>query len=231
LNREKILKKAILTGLIRQEDKLSDAEIDNLIFHPGFSTAEKVTDISGRGVGTDVVKSKVEKLRGRVEVRSVTDKGSTFFIRLPLTLAIVDGMIVKVSNERYIIPTLNIQESFKPKENEYFTVKGEGEMIKVRNTLIPLVRLDRLLGLNGGGSSDQTRVAPWEKLVVVVENQEKKKCLLVDELIGQEEIVIKSLGGWLKEIKGVAGSVIMGDGRVGLILDIGSIFQMVSRES
>jgi two-component system chemotaxis sensor kinase CheA len=228
LNREKILKKAVSTGLIKQEDKLSDAEIDNLIFHPGFSTAEKVTDISGRGVGTDVVKSKVEKLRGRVEVRSVTDKGSTFFIRLPLTLAIVDGMIVKVSNERYIIPTLNIQESFKPKENEYFTVKGEGEMIKVRNTLIPLIRLDRLFGLNGSGSSEQIRIAPWEKLVVVVENQEKKKCLLVDELIGQEEIVIKSLGGWLKEIKGVAGSVIMGDGRVGLILDIGSIFQMVS---
>lgn len=229
LNREKILKKALSTGLIKEEEKLSDAEIDNLIFHPGFSTAEKVTDISGRGVGTDVVKSKVEKLRGRVEVRSVTDKGSTFFIRLPLTLAIVDGMIVKVSNERYIIPTLNIQESFKPKENEYFTIKGEGEMIKVRNNLIPLVRLDRLFGLNGNGSAEQTRVAPWEKLVVVVENQEKKKCLLVDELIGQEEIVIKSLGGWLKGVRGVAGSVIMGDGRVGLILDIGSIFQMVSR--
>jgi len=231
LNREKILKKAVSTGLIKLEDKLSDSEIDNLIFHPGFSTAEKVTDISGRGVGTDVVKSKVEKLRGRVEVRSVNDKGSTFFIRLPLTLAIVDGMIVKVANERYIIPTLNIQESFKPKENEYFTVRGEGEMIKVRNNLIPLIRLDRLFGLNGNGSSEKTRGAPWEKLVVVVENQEKKKCLLVDELIGQEEIVIKSLGGWLKEIKGVAGSVIMGDGRVGLILDIGSIFQMVSRES
>ncbi|MBU2621859.1 MAG: chemotaxis protein CheA [Proteobacteria bacterium] len=227
LNREKILKKAVSTGLIKQEDKLSDAEIDNLIFHPGFSTAEKVTDISGRGVGTDVVKSKIEKLRGRVEVRSVTGKGSTFFMRLPLTLAIVDGMIVKVANERYIIPTLNIQESFRPKEDEYFTVKGEGEMIRVRNTLIPLVRLERLFGLNGCGSSDQTRVAPWEKLVVVVENQEKKICLLVDELIGQEEIVIKSLGGWLKGIKGVAGSVIMGDGRVGLILDIGSIFQMV----
>lgn len=231
LDREKILKKAISTGLVRQEDKLSDAEIDNLIFHPGFSTAEKVTDISGRGVGTDVVKSKVEKLRGRVEVRSVTGKGSTFFMRLPLTLAIVDGMIVQVSNERYIIPTLNIQESFRPVESEYFTVKGEGEMIKVRNSLIPLIRLDRLFGLNGNGSPEKSKVAPWEKLVVVVENQEKKKCLLVDELIGQEEIVIKSLGGWLKKINGVAGSVIMGDGRVGLILDVGSIFQMVSRES
>jgi two-component system chemotaxis sensor kinase CheA len=231
LNREKIVKKAIATGLIKQEDKLSDAEIDNLIFHPGFSTADKVTDISGRGVGTDVVKKQVEKLRGRVEVRSISGKGSTFFIRLPLTLAIVDGMIVKVSGERYIIPTLNVQESFRPARDEYFTVKGEGEMIKVRNSLIPLVRLDRLFGLNGNGSSGKSPVQPWEKLVVVVENQEKRKCLLVDELIGQEEIVIKSMGGWLKDIKGIAGSVIMGDGRVGLILDVGGIFQMVSRES
>lgn len=231
LNREKIMSKALQIGLVKEGEKLTEAEIDNLIFHPGFSTAEKVTDISGRGVGTDVVKSKVEKLRGRVEVRSFMDKGATFYIRLPLTLAIVDGMIVKVANERFIIPTLNIQESFRPQKKEYFTVKGEGEVIKVRNNLIPLIRLDRLLGLNTKSASEQTKAEPWEKLVVVVENQEKKKCLLVDELIGREEVVIKSMGGWLKDIKGIAGSVIMGDGRVGLILDIGSIFQMVSRES
>ncbi|MBU3950058.1 MAG: chemotaxis protein CheW, partial [Proteobacteria bacterium] len=173
----------------------------------------------------------VEKLRGRVDVRSFADKGATFYIRLPLTLAIVDGMIVKVANERFIIPTLNIQESFRPQKKEYFTVKGEGEVIKVRNSLIPLIRLDRLLGLNTESTSGQPKAEPWEKLVVVVENQEKKKCLLVDELINREEVVIKSMGGWLKDIKGIAGSVIMGDGRVGLILDIGSIFQMVSRES
>ncbi|MBU4010090.1 MAG: chemotaxis protein CheA [Proteobacteria bacterium] len=231
LNRERIVSKALQSGLIKEGEKLTDAEIDNLIFHPGFSTAEKVTEISGRGVGTDVVKSKVEKLRGRVDVRSFADKGATFYIRLPLTLAIVDGMIVKVANERFIIPTLNIQESFRPQKKEYFTVKGEGEVIKVRNSLIPLIRLDRLLGLNTESTSGQPKAEPWEKLVVVVENQEKKKCLLVDELINREEVVIKSMGGWLKDIKGIAGSVIMGDGRVGLILDIGSIFQMVSRES
>jgi two-component system chemotaxis sensor kinase CheA len=229
LNREKIVKKAVSQGLVTSEDKLTDAEIDNLIFQPGFSTADEVTEISGRGVGTDVVKSKIEKLRGIVEVRSVTEKGSTFFIRLPLTLAIVDGMIVKVGEDRYIIPTLNVQESFRPGKEEYSTVKGDGEMIKVRNDLIPLIRLDNLLTRrdNGNGSSDQTRVPPWEKLVVVVENQEKKRCFLVDELIGQEEVVIKSLGGWLKDVKGIAGSVIMGDGKVGLILDVGGIFQMV----
>ncbi|WP_435549300.1 chemotaxis protein CheA [Desulfobacterium sp. N47] len=231
LNREKIMSKALQSGLVKEGEKLTEAEIDNLIFHPGFSTADKVTDISGRGVGTDVVKSKVEKLRGRVDVRSFADKGATFYIRLPLTLAIVDGMIVKVANERFIIPTLNIQESFRPRKEEYFTVKGEGEVIKVRNNLIPLIRLDRLLGLNAESTSEQTKEELWGKLVVVVENQEKKKCLLVDELINREEVVIKSMGGWLKDIKGIAGSVIMGDGRVGLILDIGSIFQMVSRES
>jgi two-component system, chemotaxis family, sensor kinase CheA len=229
LNREKILKKAVSKGLVKPEDKLTEAEIDNLIFLPGFSTADEVTDISGRGVGTDVVRNKVEKLRGRVEVQSVTEKGATFFIRLPLTLAIVNGMIVGVGEDRYIIPTLNVQESFKPEKKEYSTVKGEGEMIRVRNDLIPLIRLDRLLKQNGNGngSSGQSRVPPWEKLVVVVENQEEKRCLLVDELIGQEEVVIKSLGDWLKDVKGITGSVIMGDGKVGLILDIGGIFQMV----
>ncbi|MFH2045456.1 MAG: chemotaxis protein CheA [Pseudomonadota bacterium] len=231
LNREKIISKALQSGLVKEGEKLTDLEIDNLIFHPGFSTADQITEISGRGVGTDVVKSKVEKLRGRVEVRSNSGKGATFFIRLPLTLAIVDGMIVRVANERFIIPTLNIQESFRPQKEEFFTVRGEEEIIKVRNNLIPLVRLDRLLGLKRESSSEETEMQPWEKLVVVVENQEKKKCLLVDELIGREEVVIKSMGGWLKDIKGIAGSVIMGDGRVGLILDIGSIFQMVSRES
>ncbi|MBU1052831.1 MAG: chemotaxis protein CheA [Proteobacteria bacterium] len=231
LNREKIISKALQSGLLKEGEKLTDLEIDNLIFHPGFSTADKITEISGRGVGTDVVKSKVEKLRGRVEVRSNSGKGATFFIRLPLTLAIVDGMIVRVANERFIIPTLNIQESFRPQKEEFFTVRGEEEIIKVRNNLIPLVRLDRLLGLKTKSASEETEMQPWEKLVVVVENQEKKKCLLVDELIGREEVVIKSMGGWLKDIKGIAGSVIMGDGRVGLILDIGSIFQMVSRES
>ena len=230
LNREKILKKAIATGLVKEDEQLTSGEIDNLIFHPGFSTADKITDISGRGVGTDVVKSKIEKLRGRVDVQSVSHKGTTFFVRLPLTLAIVDGMIIRVSDERYIIPTLNIQESFRPLEADYFTLKGEGEMIQVRDNLIPLIRLDQLLRLNGGSNGHKDK-KPWERLVVVVENQERKMCLLVDELVSQEEIVIKNLGGWLKDVKGIAGSTIMGDGKVGLILDISEIFNMTSRES
>jgi len=231
LNRDRIREKALSSGLIKTDDVLSDQEIDNLIFHPGFSTAEKVTDISGRGVGMDVVKSKIDKLRGRVDAQSITGKGTTLFIWLPLTLAIVDGMIIKAANERYIIPTLNIQESFRPKKSDYFTVKGEAEMIKVRDNLVPLIRLDQLFKPSGNGGADVSKSPPWDKLVVVVENQERRTCLLVDELVGQDEVVIKSLGGWLKNVKGIAGSVIMGDGKVGLILDVAGIFSMVSRES
>jgi len=227
LNREKILKKAISSGLIKEGEKLTDGEINNLIFHAGLSTAEKITDISGRGVGMDVVKNKIiEKLRGRVEVQSVPNKGTTVFIRLPLTLAIVDGMIVKVKNEKYIIPTLAIQESFRPKKTEWHTVKREGEMIMFRNNLVPLIRLDQLLWRNGDKSSDGIDSSPWGKLVMVVENQERRRCLLVDELLGQEEVVIKSLGKGFKNVKGIAGGAIMGDGRVGLILDIAGIFDI-----
>jgi len=229
LNREKILKKAISSGLIKEGEKLTDGEINNLIFHPGFSTAEKITDISGRGVGMDVVKNKIiEKLRGRVEVQSVPGKGTTVFIRLPLTLAIIDGMIVKVNSEKYIIPTLAVQESFRPKKTECYTVKRKGEMIMFRDSLVPLIRLDQLLVPNGDKSSNGIDSPLRERLVVVVENQERRRCLLVDELLGQEEVVIKSLGKGLMDVKGIAGGAIMGDGRVGLILDIAGIFDIAA---
>jgi two-component system chemotaxis sensor kinase CheA len=228
LDREKILKKALSSGLIKEGDSLTDAEIYNLIFHPGFSTAEKISDISGRGVGTDVVKNTIEKLRGRVDVQSLPGKGTTFFIRLPITLAIVEGMIVKVRGERFVIPTLSVQESFRPKKTEYHTVKGDGEMIMVRDNLLPLIRLDHILGLNASQASNGSHEAAWERLVIVVENQQRRRCLLIDELLGQEEIVIKSLGEKLKDVKGLAGGAIMGDGRVGLILDIAGIFDIAS---
>jgi len=229
LNREKILKKAISGGLIKEGDRLTDGEINNFIFHAGLSTAEKITDISGRGVGMDVVKNKViEKLRGRVEVQSTPGNGTTVFIRLPLTLAIIDGMVVKVNSEKYIIPTLAVQESFRPKKTECHTVKKKGEMIMFRDNLVPLIRLDQLLGPNGDKSSNGIDSPLWERLVVVVENQERRRCLLVDELLGQEEVVIKSLGEGLKNIKGVAGGAIMGDGKVGLILDIAGIFDIAA---
>ena len=229
LNHERILEKARARGLIQEGEKLTEGEINNLIFHPGFSTAEEVTDISGRGVGMDVVKSKiVDRLRGRVEILSAQGKGTTILIRLPLTLAILDGMVVMLDGVRYIIPTLSVQESFKPQKSEYHTVKGEGEMLKVRDSLVPLIRLDKLLSLNGNGAAKETDTAPWERLVVVVENQQRTCCLLINELLGQEEVVIKTLGETFQDVKGIAGGAIMGDGRISLILDIAGILDITS---
>jgi len=220
LDKERILAKAIEKGLISQDASLSEQEIYQLIFRPGFSTAEKITDISGRGVGMDVVKKAIEKLRGRVEIQSTPGKGSKFIISLPLTLAIIEGMVVRVDGERYIIPALAILESFKPTKDQYATVNGRGEMIKVRDHFMPLVRLGQIFG---GNSND---IPPWEGLVVAVEHEGEKMGLLLDELLGKEEVVIKSLGESLKHIKGLAGGAIMGDGRVGLILDMAGLFEI-----
>jgi two-component system chemotaxis sensor kinase CheA len=229
LNREKILEKAKANGLISEGERLTDREIDQLIFHPGFSTAERITDISGRGVGMDVVKSTiVDRLRGSVEIHTTWGKGTTLTMRLPLTLAIIDGMVVKIDGQRYIIPTLNIYETFRPTRADCHTVKKQGEMIMVRDQLVPLMRMDGLFGCNGDHFSARDAVLPWESLAVVVENQDHRRCLLVNELLGREEIVIKSLGKGLQHVKGVAGGAILGDGRVGLILDVAAIFTIAS---
>ena len=220
LNRERILAKARERGLIPDEAQLSNHLIDNLIFEPGFSTAEKVTDVSGRGVGMDVVKRAIEKLKGRVEVFSEEGKGCRFSIRVPLTLAIMDGIIVRIGPERYIIPTVSIKETFRPLNSDISTVQTRGEVVNVRNMLLPLIRLYQMLGVV------PQRQDPWEALVVVVENEGHQRCLMVDELVGKQEVVIKTLGEKFKKVKGVAGGAIMGDGRVGLILDINGIFEL-----
>jgi len=218
LDRDKILQKAVTQGLVSETASTSDTELFNLIFHPGFSTAEKVTDISGRGVGMDVVKKSIEGLRGKVEIQSRPGHGSTFLMRLPLTLAIIDGIIVKVGEERYIIPTLNVREFLRPDREACSTLLDKGEMIKVRERLLPLIRLYELFTV----SPENTR--PWEALVVVVENGEEERCLMVDDLVGKQEVVIKSLGETFEDIKGTSGGTILGDGRVGLILDVNGLF-------
>lgn len=220
LDKERILEKARSLQLIADESKMIDSDIYNLIFHPGFSTAEKVTDISGRGVGMDVVRKGIDRLRGRIEINSSKGEGAVFVISLPLTLAIIEGMVVRVGKERYIIPALTILESFRPEKKQYSTLEGKGEMILTRGRLVPLVRLDRMFGIQG----DYTH--PWEGLVVAVENDGHQRCLLLDELVGKEEVVIKSLGQGLKAVRGIAGGAILGDGRVGLILDISGIFEI-----
>jgi len=215
LNTQKIRKKAIERGLISESDNLSDFELNNLIFLPGFSTADKITDVSGRGVGMDVVKKAVEKLRGKVEVQSQSGKGSLFMIRLPLTLAIIDGIIVRVGSERYIIPTIAIQESMHPELKNYSTVHGRGENLMVRGDLVPIIRLYEIFGV------ESTYKDPCDAIVVVVENEGRRRALMVDELLGKEEVVIKNLGGL--DVPGVAGGTILGDGRVGLILDLAGV--------
>lgn len=220
LDRSRIIEKAKSNGLITDESKLGEDEINNLIFQPGFSTAKEVSDISGRGVGMDVVKKAIEKLRGRVDIQTIPGEGSVFVISLPLTLAIIEGMLVRVGTERYVIPALSIIESFRPTKNQYSTVEGKGEVILSRGHLIPLVRLEKVFDCQADVKD------PCKGLVVTVEYDGKQMCLLLDELLGKEEVVIKSMGEMMKSVKGIAGGAIMGDGRVGLILDIAGIWQL-----
>ena len=224
LDREKILRKAREKGLIDAEAQLSEAEIFNLIFLPGFSTAEKITDVSGRGVGMDVVRKHLQKLRGRVDVHSRPGEGTTFLMKLPLTLAIIDGLVVGVGSQRYIVPIFAVREMLKPTEEAISTIRGQEEMAMVRGTLLPLIRLHRRFRI------DPRFENPWDSLLIVSENGGKQFCLMVDELIGKQEVVIKSLGEAMQNIPGVAGGAILGDGRVGLILDLEGLFG-ASREA
>jgi len=168
----------------------------------------------------DVVKKAIEKLNGKVEIFSTRGIGSRFVIRIPLTLAIMDGIIVRIGNEQYIMPTLFIKETLRPRVEDITTIHQKGNLVKVRDTLLPLIRLHRLLGVI------PDKEEPWEALLIVVENEGRQKCLMVDDLIGKQEVVIKNLGEKFKDIKGVAGATIMGNGHVGLILDIHGIFQI-----
>jgi two-component system chemotaxis sensor kinase CheA len=213
LDCEKILKKAIASGIVQQGQELSQQEIFRLIFHAGLSTAEKITDISGRGVGMDVVRKNIEMLRGKIDISSVVGKGTTFSIRLPLTLAIIDGQIVRVGNNRYIVPISSIEHSLRPTAQQIATVRGKGEVVNVQGRLLPLIRLYQLFKVKPS-SVDLTQCS-----VVVIEGDGKKCCLLVDELLGQQQVVIKSLGDGIGTVQGISGGAIMGDGNVSLILD------------
>ncbi len=220
LDKEAILAKAIKQGLVKETDKLSDRDIYNLIFEAGFSTAAQVTDVSGRGVGMDVVRKNIASLRGRVEIASETGKGSTISIVLPLTLAIIEGMIIQVGTEKYIIPTLSIITSIRPDDKMINTVMKKGEMLDLQGELIPMFRLERLFNVTGAITD------PTEGLIVVVEYDGMKAGLLTDRLLGQSQIVIKSLGESMQGIDGISGGAILPDGKVGLILDMGGIIKI-----
>ena len=224
LNKERILAKAVQNGIIQGADGLTDQEICRLIFHPGLSTAEKVTDISGRGVGMDIVKCAVEKLRGKIDIESAYGQGTTFVLRFPLTMAIIDGMIVKVGPERFILPMTAIRQVMRPGESSYTNIADKGEVMNAMGQLYPLVRLYELFGI------EPERRNPWEAIVVVVDGGERSKCLLVDQIIGKAEVVIKGLGEGLKELKGISGGAILGDGQIGLILDPEGLFELSEKK-
>jgi two-component system chemotaxis sensor kinase CheA len=222
LDKDAIVKKAVANGLCKQDDKRSDQEIYQYIFNPGFSTAKSVSDVSGRGVGMDVVKRNIESLRGSVEIKSEKGVGSTFSIRLPLTLAIIDGMIVKAGKESYIVPTLSIIRSLRPKQSQISSVLNKGEVIDVRGELIRFTRLHDLFNIpHNGASSNEDGIA-----MIVEDMLGRRVALLVDDIVDQQQVVIKSLGDGIGDVPGIAGGAIMSDGNVSLILDIGGLLKM-----
>jgi two-component system chemotaxis sensor kinase CheA len=224
LNRGKILSKARERGLPVRDD-MSDQEVWMLIFEAGFSTAEVVTDVSGRGVGMDVVKRNISSLGGRIELNSVEGMGTRITIRLPLTLAILDGLSVEVGKETYIIPLTNIVESLLLGEDDLRSVSGEGQLIHVRGEYLPLVAMRELFNL------PQLKEAGVGSVVVIVESEGRKVALLVDELLGQHQVVIKSLESNFRKLPGISGATIMGDGKVALILDVAALSMTPSQQN
>jgi chemotaxis methyl-accepting protein methylase/signal transduction histidine kinase len=222
LDREKLIAKAIERGVISDGNSLSDREVFNLIFEPGFSTAEVVSDVSGRGVGMDVVKRNIETLRGQVEIQSESGKGSVFKMRLPLTLAIIDGMVIRVGREIYVVPTSSIVRSLRPDPKDLSTVLNHGEMLSLLGNLIPLFRLDSLFDIKGAEQD------PARAIVMVIEDNGTQAGVLIDELIGRQQVVIKTLGENMRDIPGISGGAIMPNGRVGLILDVGGLVKFAT---
>ena len=219
MNRDAILRKALAKGLVTEAAALTDSDVYNLIFQPGFSTAEKVTDISGRGVGMDVVKRQVQKLRGRTEIHTEAGKGSTFRLTVPLTLAIIDGLVVGVGTERYIVPVFAVKRMLRPTPGMLSTIENRHEVALIGERVLPVVRLYRRFGVQPRSED------PLESLLILTESHGTEYCLMVDALLGKQEVVIKSLGDSLRKISGVAGGAILGDGRVGLILEMNALLQ------
>ena len=216
---DRLIQKARKIGLVAPGVELTREETLNLIFAPGFSTAEKVTAVSGRGVGMDVVRRNIERLRGKIEIETAVRAGSTFRIKLPLTMAIIDGLVVRVGADRFILPSTSVKMALRPAREALVTVHGTGEALDLRGKILPLYRLHRQFVI------PQAVENPWEGIVVIVEVSGKSKALLVDELLTKQEVVIKNLGGFLQELHGVAGGAILGDGNIALILDPASLFQ------
>ncbi|WP_374337318.1 chemotaxis protein CheW [Leeia sp.] len=223
LSRERILAKARSNGMT-VSDSMTDQEVWSLIFEAGFSTAEVVTDVSGRGVGMDVVRRNIQGMGGRIDIESARDQGTTMSIRLPLTLAILDGMSVSVGPEVFVIPLTFIVESLQPRMEDINTVAGRGELIHVRGEYLPLVCLHRVFNI-------EDHVASYDRgLVIILEADGGKLALFVDDLLGQQQVVIKSLESNYRKVAGISGATIMGDGRVALIIDVEALFKLSQQQ-
>ena len=220
-----IRSKAIEKGLITESQRISDDEIIQYIFHPGFSTKEQVTEVSGRGVGMDVVKTNIEKLSGEVKVITEMGKGSIFKVVLPLTMAIIDGMIVRTGSEKFIIPLSQVHESLKPTKELIHEVTGWGKCLNLRGQVLPLFSIGKSLSvsMDEGGASD--------KIAIIVQACENPFAVLVDDILHQQQVVIKNLGDEIKSTKGFMGSSILGDGKPSFILDLNELFSGTMKKS
>ncbi|MFV1992314.1 MAG: chemotaxis protein CheA [Acidiferrobacterales bacterium] len=224
LKRDLILKKAIEKGLVAQDANLADEQIDNLVFIPGFSTASQVTGVSGRGVGMDVVRTRISELGGNVEVINKPGTGTKLTLRLPLTLAIMDGLCVKVGSQVYIIPLLSVIESLSVPEQEISRPAGGSELVPFHGEYLPFLKLYELFNLNSAVKKTS------DGIIIIVEAESKKIGLLVDEIVGQQQVVVKSLETHYKRVEGVATATILGDGEVALILDISTLTNLVNHK-
>ena len=221
INRRRVLEKAQEKGLVEPGQQLTDEQIDMLIFAPGFSTASEVSDVSGRGVGMDVVRKNIQDVGGRVVVQSSPGAGSRFILSLPLTLAVMDGMLVQVGGQRYVLPLTNIVESLRPSPQQARSLVDVGEVLTIRGEYINLMPLHAIFGI------DNAITDPTKGLVVIVETEGGERVgLLVDELLGQQQVVIKSLDSNFRPVRGISAATILGDGRVALILDVSALRHM-----
>ena len=218
INKEKVLAKAIEKGLVDPDKKMTDSEIFSLIFLPGFSSADQVTDLSGRGVGMDVVRRSIEQLQGKVEVSSKQGEGTKVSLEIPFTLAITDGMLVKVGDQRFIVPTINIDMTFRAEDDDIYTVMGETEHVSFRGKSVPVIRLHKLFNIENAIED------LLQGTMLIIKNNNKQYALLLDEVIGQQQLVGKSINMNVK-MPHISGGAILGDGRVGLILDTSAVVQ------
>lgn len=221
INKEIIINKAIEKGILDEyPENMSDGEVYSLVFEPGFSTAKEVTDISGRGVGMDVVKKNIEKLRGAIDVESILGKGSRFTLRIPLTLAIIEAMVISIGDSMFALPILSVIESFKLKKEQVSTTMDGLEMVKVRDEVLPIVRLHEIF------NKEPKSLELEDGIMIIIESRDKKLCVFADEIIGQQQAVVKSLTNYIGKVAAIMGCMILGDGGIGLIVDIESLVTM-----